>query len=55
MRVYARYQCRTCRATKRLDYDDHNVRNAPQPPSQVVCGFRGCTDYAVPVEEFSRF
>lgn len=42
MKIYF-YKCPTCGATKEIK-DQHNMTN---PPDKVVCGWRGCMDYAI--------
>lgn len=40
-----RYVCPTCGATKKI-HDNHHEQHTV-PPNRVICGWRGCYDYAV--------
>lgn len=38
------YKCPSCGAIKEI----HNKENTYRTPPKVICGWRGCGDYAVP-------
>lgn len=46
------YVCPSCKATKTFKAPTHMswARFMSELPEKVICGYRGCPDYAVPKE-----
>jgi len=43
------YKCPTCGATKEISQRALDFHKHDNPPDKVLCGYRGCEDWALPV------